>query len=204
MFKGYGAVFKQILKSKAMVKALTLQAILGVIMLMTSTFFALYATQNLHIPEGLLAIFPILRAGVMLSFLLVLQSKLSKYKLQNIMLCGIVLYASAMAWLLIAPENNSVWLGVYVIMEACAAALLLPRLETLAANSIDKQERARIRSLFNMVIIAVSSPFGIFAGVLSDINRRLPFILSLVLFLCMIVVVVAGLRDKGEEIAENP
>jgi len=190
MFMGYMDVFLQIAKSKAMIQALALQSILGVAIMITSTFFALYATQNLFVPEAVLAVFPILRAGVMLTFLLLIQERLSKYKTQHMLLLGIALYIAAMLWLLASPENNTVWLAVYIIMDACAAALLLPRLDTLVTNSIDPRERARIRSLFTTIILAISGPFGYFAGVLSDTDRRLPFTLNIVLLIGMVLVLI--------------
>jgi MFS family permease len=88
------------------------------------------------------------------------------------------------------------WQAVYVVMDACAAALLLPRIDALAANAIEPRERARIRSLFNMIIMAVSSPFVYLAGLLSDTDRRLPFMLNAILFLVMVLVVMLGRKEK--------
>lgn len=188
MFYGYKDVFWQIFRSQTMVQALSLQAIWGIIFLITSTFFALYATQNLHVPEAFLAYFPILRAAIMLVFLLVIQERLARFNARKMMLAGITIYITAMIWLLVAPPYNWMWLAVYVIMDACASAMLLPRLDALAATAIDPKERARIRSLFNTIILAVSVPFGYLGGLLSDMDRRLPFVLNLVLFLVMVKV----------------
>ena len=196
MLKGYKDVIWKIVKSKVMVRALALQAALSVTLMVTSTFFALYATQNLFVPESFLAVFPMLRAGIMLAFLLFIQEGLSKYKSRNVMVFGLGIYISAMVWLLIAPQYNWLWLAVYIALDACAAALLLPRVDALAANAIDPEERARIRSLFNMIIMAVSGPFGILAGALSDIDRRLPFALNTILFLTMVLMVVFIRKEK--------
>jgi len=196
MFKGYKVVIQQILKSKVMVKALALQIVLSVTLMVTSTFFALYATQNLFVPESFLALFPMLRAGIMLVFLLFIQEKLSKYKPYNVMVFGLGIYVSAMIWLLVAPEYSWMWVAVYIALDACAAALLLPRMDALVANAIDPEERARIRSLFNMVIMAVSGPFAILAGALSDIDRRLPFALNVILFLIMVCIVIYNRKEK--------
>ncbi|MCL2421429.1 MAG: MFS transporter [Defluviitaleaceae bacterium] len=196
MLVGYTDVLKIIFKSKDMLQALSLQAIVGVVMLITSTFFALYATQNLAVPEAFLGYFPILRAGVMLVFLMVIQEKLSKFNPRHVMMAGIAIYIVAMVWLLGAPQYNWVWIAVYVFMDACAAAMVLPRIDAFAANAINPKERARIRSLFNMIIIGISSPFGLIAGMLSDMNRRLPFALALVLFIGMLAVVAFGQREK--------
>ena len=198
MLLGYRAVFKIIFKSRDMLRALTLQSILSAVLLVTSMFFALYATQNLGIPDSYLAYFPILRAVVMLVFLLVVQGWLnSKFKTRHMMLLGLGIYVAAMIWLLNSPYGSWMWIAVYVFMDACAAALLLPRLDTVVTNAIDPEERARIRSLFNMLILAVSSPFALFAGVLADMDRRLPFVLNLALFIMMAAVVLFSRNKKS-------
>ncbi|MCL2016538.1 MAG: MFS transporter [Defluviitaleaceae bacterium] len=193
---GYKAVFLQIIRSRLMTKALILQAIWGVVFLVSGTFFALYATQNLSVPESFLAYFPILRAAIMLLFLLVIQERLSKYKSQYMMVAGLVLYIISMGWLLATPQYDWLWLAVYIAMDACAAALLLPRLDALVVNAIDPLERARIRSLFSAIILAISSPFGYLAGLLSDMDRRFPFMLNIFLLVIMVFVLLANKKPK--------
>ena len=188
---GYREVLVQIKNSKTMLVALTLQTVVQVKLLVTTTFFALYATIDLNIPEAFMGYFPILRAFVMLAFLLFIQEKLNVFKHKNIMLVGLCVYISAFVWLLIAPIGNWMWLGIYVIVEACAAALMLPRIDTMAANAMAGIERARIRAVFNMTIMAITSPFAILAGVLSDMNRQLPFMLNIALMVVLMVVVMS-------------
>ena len=197
LLAGYPAVVKQILRSGKMVQALILQSMLGSMLFITGTFFALYTTQDLNIPEAFLAYFQILRAGVMLSFLLFIQSFLSKYNSRKILFAGLFLFIFTFILLLAAPVDNWVWIAVYTIINACASAMILPRVDTVAANAIEPKERARIRSIFNMIIIGISSPFVFFAGILSDINRQLPFVLILFLLVIMVVVVFAG-KERSE------
>ena len=189
LLMGYKEVFLQLLKSKGMLRALSLQSTAQVTILVASTFFALYATQNLGLPDQFLAYFPILRAGVMLAFLFFIQNRLYRFAQNRVMLVGISIKILALVVLLRAPEGNWILPGLYIFLEACAAALLMPRIDTLAANAIDPKERARIRGLFNVIILAVSSPFALLAGFLSDMNRQLPFILNIGLFALMAVFV---------------
>ena len=196
MLLEYKNVFSIIFKSKSMLRALLLQSIWGIIAVVTMTFFSLYITQDLGISDSLLAIFPILRALIMLVFLLVVQEWLSKYKARHMMLLGIGVFILSMIWILSAPSENWLWIAIYIVMEACATALLLPRLDTLATNAIDPEERARVRSLFNALILAVSSPFIFFAGAMANIDRRLPFILNLLLLLLMIMVMLFVAKPK--------
>ncbi|MCL2224811.1 MAG: MFS transporter [Defluviitaleaceae bacterium] len=204
MFAGYRLVFAQIFRSGKMLRALGLQALQNVTIMITTTFFALYTTQNLGLSESFLAYFPILRALVMLVFLFLVQNLLNKFKPHSVMLCGILAYVVANAILLVAPPSNIFWLAGYTFIEACAVALLMPRLSALTANAIEPKERARIRSLFNAAILAFVSPFAYLAGVLSDMNRRLPFVLNIILFAAMLVAVLLDLKSRGTPSPEPP
>ena len=198
MLLGYKDVFKQLIKSQVMLRAISLQSLVQVTLLISSTFFALFATQDLGLPESFLAYFPILRAGVMLVFLFVVQNRLYRFKQRHVMIVGIALFIVAQWALVSSPVENWVLPALYITIEACAAGLLLPRIDTLVASAIDPKERARIRGMFNVVILAVSSPFAAIAGVLSEADRRLPFMLNVGLFAIMVVFVIVGGRRKGE------
>ncbi|MCL1844996.1 MAG: MFS transporter [Defluviitaleaceae bacterium] len=193
-FAGYSGVFGQIFRSARMLRALGLQALQNITLMVTTTFFALYATQNLGVDESMIAFFPILRAAVMLVFLFFVQTRLGGFKPHHILMGGVVLYIAANAVLLTAPYGNLPWIAGYTFLEACAVALFMPRMGALVANAIEPKERARIRSLFNVVILAVVSPFAYLAGVLSDFDRRLPFVLNITLFAVMIVFAYADAR----------
>ncbi|MCL2356008.1 MAG: MFS transporter [Defluviitaleaceae bacterium] len=187
LFAGYSGVFGQIFRSGRMLRALGINALQNITLMVTSTFFALYVTQNLGINESMIAFFPILRAAVMLVFLFFVQTRLSRFKLHYILISGILLYIAANAVLLASPYGNLFWIAGYTFLEACAVALFMPRMGGIVANAIEPKERARIRSLFNMVILAVVSPFAYLAGVLSDFDRRLPFVLNITLFAVMLI-----------------
>ncbi|MCL2363295.1 MAG: MFS transporter [Defluviitaleaceae bacterium] len=183
----YRSIFGLIIRSRIMQRALALQALQHTTVMIASTFFAIYTTQNLGLPESFLAYFPILRAAVMLIFLFIIQSRLNKIKPHFVMLCGICAYVIANGVLLLAPAYNWVWIAVYVFIEACGVALLIPRMTALVANAIDPKERARVRAVFNAAILAFISPLAFLAGALSNMNRSFPFILNAFLFALMAV-----------------
>jgi Na+/melibiose symporter-like transporter len=196
LLSGYRDVFGAIFRSASMVRALVLQTLQNITLMVTSTFFALYATQNLGLPESYMAYFPILRALVMLVFLFLIQSKLVKIAPHRVMLCGILAYLAANGILLVAPYQSWLMIALYTLVEACAVPLLMPRLGALVANAIEPKERARIRGLFNAAILAVVSPFAMLAGWLSEMNRRLPFMLNIGLFAVMVGVTYIDARKK--------
>ena len=70
-----------------------------------------------------------------------------------------------------------------------AAALVNPRKDALLQLNITAQERARLNALIMASTIALSSPFGYLAGWLSSLDRRLPFVLTLLLFITAMLII---------------
>lgn len=190
LLSGYKEVAAQIIRSRDMLRVLILMPMVSIFMMITQTFFALYATQNLQIGEYFVAYFPAIRSGVALSFYFFIQSRLESFDTRHLMGVGLVLYVTGHLLLLAAPPSNIHWLLAYALLDACAFALFFPRMESLLFGSIDPTERARCRSLINVAALAITSPFGFLAGFLSDMDRRLPFVLNVVLFLVMIYVIL--------------
>jgi MFS family permease len=86
---------------------------------------------------------------------------------------------------------------LHVAGEALAYALFMPRQDALMALYVNPQERARTMAVIGALIVAVSSPFGAVAGMLSQVDRRLPFLLNLAL-LALMGVLAAQLRETPE------
>jgi uncharacterized membrane protein YeaQ/YmgE (transglycosylase-associated protein family) len=63
--------------------------------------------------------------------------------------------------------------------------------------TVDAQERARIMALLFLIVIIISTPFGWIAGQLSEINRILPFVMNISLYLIGAVLVVLAARHTS-------
>lgn len=97
-----------------------------------------------------------------------------------------------------SPVNSLVPVLVYVFTAAVAAALVNPRKDALLQLSINAQERARLNALIMASTIALSSPFGYLAGWLSSLDRRLPFIFTIALFI-LAMLVIGHIQDPQTE-----
>ncbi|MCL2580234.1 MAG: MFS transporter [Oscillospiraceae bacterium] len=195
MLFGYKDVFLQVIRSPKMLRVTLLYALVGVTQLISGTFFALFATQSLGMPDYFLAYFPVFRSAVMLFSFFVIAHRLSVFSPRKVMFAGLAAYIAAHLLLLGSPPENMIWLSVYIVIEACAAALFLPRLDIMAIHSVRPKERMRIYSFFDVVALAIASPFGVLAGYLSNMDRRLPFILNVALFIGMLCFVAGGQKN---------
>jgi len=74
-------------------------------------------------------------------------------------------------------------------MEAMALSILTPLTSALQTIAIPAEERARMQGFFFTLCLLVTSPFGMIAGALSDINRALPMGLNIgLLMVCAVFV----------------
>jgi len=195
---GYASVLIQIIKTPATLRVLVLITLLNIQQLTSANFFALYVTQDLGLPEQFLAWFPILRAAIMLVFFIWAQNMLNRFAQYKVMLVGLVIYVCAFVLLILTPADVILPLVIFTVFDAFAAALFLPRRDALVIQNVDPAERARIMSLLVVIMLGISSPFGIIIGRLSGINRQIPFIVCVGLFVLM-GIIVSFERSKGEQ-----
>ncbi|MCI8500713.1 MAG: MFS transporter [Oscillospiraceae bacterium] len=202
LFAGYKDVLKKMLHSPAMMFVVVFMVLNNIYTMVVGNFFGLFVTQNLGVPEQLVAIFPMVRAGVMLLFILLVQNIFNRMKYRPVMLLGLGVYILSHAILLLAPPESLTMIWLYTLAEAFAFALVNPRKDSLSALFIDKEERSRAYGLLYVIIIACSTPFGWLVGWLSSLNRTLPFFLNIAVFAVCILLIACSktLRshDRGE------
>jgi MFS family permease len=186
LLSGYGSVAKRLLRSREIVKIMLFTVFLTIGSTAVSTFFGLYTTHNLGFPQDILAYLPILRAVVMLFFFFILVRVLDRVPLKKPLLIGITLFIAGQLLLILSTR----WAGttvvypvivVYVILEAFGFAMVFPRRDSLMAVIINPQERARMTCIINALVTVFVMPFGFISGVLSGIDRRMPFGLAIIM-----------------------
>ena len=189
MLGEYRQLIPRVLKNRGIMKAVAVSVILYITNMISTNFFSLYVTQRLGISDQYLAVFPILNAAVMLVFMVGIQPRMNSVKFRLPLWCGLILYACAVTLLILIPAGSLGLVILYVFVWAAGGALVAPRKDALIQLNINPQERARINALIMASTIAFSSPFGYLAGWLSSLDRRLPFVFMLALFLAAMVIV---------------
>lgn len=177
----YGGVVGKILKSPATLLTLCLMVVMNVVGVVNGTFWTLYAAETVGVPEGLIALFPFLKSIAMLLSFFTFVPRVRPDRFRRPMLTGFVLFAASQLLLIFVPYKSVLLLCVSIILEAFAVALINPLLDSMQILMVEPAERSRIISLLFVAVIALSSPFGAIAGLLSSLDRRLPFVLILVL-----------------------
>jgi MFS family permease len=189
---GYRTVLAKMMASPEMKLVVVIFVLVNITSIAINNFFALYITKDIGIPEHLVALFPIGRALAMLVFTMAASHWVNRLRYRPVLIWGFTLYLLSHLLLLLTRPGS--WLLVigYTLLEATAFALIIPRRDALGALLIDKEERARVMSLILIVMLTLSAPFGAIMGYLSSLDRRLPFLLNVVLFAGMIVLVASS------------
>lgn len=189
MVRDYKNVVPLIKESRCTLQTLGIMTLFQITNLINTNFMSLYMNQNLLIPEQYLAYFPILRALVMLVFLFIIQNLLERLRMKAPMSAGLLIYIVSQFLIIMQPPSHIIGVVIYTLLEAVACGLFMPRKEAMLSLSVNPFERARIVSLMTTAMLLFTSPFGYLAGYLSSIDRRLPFVLNIALYLIMIVIV---------------
>ena len=106
LLKGYEKLIPQTLRKKRVIFTLAIMIFLKCTYIITNSFFSLYATSLLGVSDGMIAIFPIVRAAVMLIFLFAAPKILDRISLEVPMIIGTVLYIVCHLVLIFCPPGN--------------------------------------------------------------------------------------------------
>lgn len=196
MLKGYWHIFLKIIGSGKMRLVVCIMFLCNISVIATNNFFSLYITEKLMISDKFVAIFPMLRTLVMLIFVILLQNLFEKLAMRSSLIIGFVLYIISHLMLLWAPEGNLLLISLYTLTEAAAFAVIIPRKDALMAHFVDIKERSRIYSLYHLIMISLSTPFGSIIGALFDLNPSYPFLFNIFLFIVAIIISLSSSHLK--------
>jgi MFS family permease len=115
------------------------------------------------------------------------------------MIVGLVGFIVSQVILIVIPAKSFFLLLVAAILDGCSLPLVSTLVNKWVVTTVDAEERARIMAILYTVVLMVTSPFGWIAGRISEINRRLPFVLLAALVGVGILLVWLGARWSAKE-----
>ena len=178
----YHGVFRQILRTPGTLYTIGIMIVTGASNTISTAFWPVFTTGRLRIPAQYLALYPFARSIFMLLFFFLVLPRIRDMHFKQPMLLGFALFALSHVLLITAPGLGYLWLLASTFLEACGLAMLSPQVDRMMVVTVDAKERARILAIIYVIVILVTSPFGWIAGLLSEANRVLPFLLNIALF----------------------
>jgi MFS family permease len=199
---GYRTILKQVLHTPKTLYTAGIMLILSICLMINNTFWSVIVTEKIKIAVYNISILAFVHSLIMLLFYFVVSPRLKKFHYKTPMVLGFWGFALSQLLLILTPENGYVLLIISIVIEGCALATLNPLVDQLIVLTIEAEERARIQSILYVAVIIITTPFGWIAGNLSTMNKALPFILNLMLFIVGgFLAWFAGRKSAAEQIA---
>jgi len=186
MLAGYKSALRKIINSCGTIFAIIISILVEIVGMLGMTFWQIIASRRIGIPDTLLPIFPMARSILAILLFFTVVSRIQQTRLKWPLYGGFISSIIGCI-LLISISDAGVWgyviLSVSLVFEALGGAVLNTLRESLVAIHVDPVERSGIMALLQTTVMLVSVPFGYIGGLLSDISRVLPFVLSIALLL---------------------
>lgn len=199
MLSGYKSAIRKIITSRGTIFAIIISILVEIVGMLGTTFWQIITSRRIGVPDTLLPIFPMVRSvlSIILFFTVIGHIKQTKMKWP---LYGGFISSIIGCILLISIKNIGFWgyviLSLSLLFDALGGAVLNTLRESLVAIHVDPAERSGIMALLQTTVMLVSVPFGYIGGLLSDISRVLPFVLSVVLLLLGILATALFYRTR--------
>ena len=203
LLSGYQSALRKIVTSRGTKFAIVISILVEIVAMLGMTFWQIIASRRIGIPDPLLPIFPMARSilSIFLFFTVITHIKQNRLKWP---LYGGFLSSIVGAVLLITITDTGVMgyviLSVSLLFEALGGAVLATLRESLVAIHVDPEERSGVMALLQTTVMLVSVPFGYIGGLLSDISRILPFVLSITLLMLGILATTIFFRTGTDKL----
>lgn len=204
LLSGYRDAAHKIVTSRGTIFAIIISIVVEITAMLGSTFWQIIVSRRIGVPDELLPIFPMAKnvISIILFFTIIGRMKQSNLKIP---LYGGFLSSILGCFFLISAKNTDalgyLLLCISIVFDTFGGSLLYTLRESLVAINVDPVERSNILAILQTVVMLVSVPFGYIGGFLSDINRTLPFVLTIVLLIIGIIVTALYYSGNLREIS---
>ena len=202
MLYSYKSAFTKISTSRGTKFAIIISILVEIVAMLGTTFWQIIVSRRIGISDTLLPIFPMIRNIMAIFLFFTVLTHMKQEKLKWPLYGGFISYIIANILLISITDTGALGYAILLLslfFEALGAAVLNTLRESLVAINVDPSERSVIMALLQTVVMLVSVPFGYIGGVLSDISRVLPFVLSIVLLLLGIVATAVFYRTSVQK-----
>lgn len=196
---GYLEAIKRIKSSSGTRFAILISVLVEIAVMIWITFWQIIASRRIGIPDTLLPIFPMVKSVLAIVLFFTVLGRINQNRLKKPLYGGFLCALLAAIFLVLVPGTGIIGyilLTISLGFEALGFAVLHTLRESLVAIHVHPEDRSRVMALLQTTVMLVSIPFGYIAGLLSDANRALPFVLTMALSLLGILATRAFFRNQ--------
>ncbi len=170
-------VLLTMLKNRRIMLTVALLACYGATRSVYDNFWPIFVTDKMGIEEKYLSLFSTIRSIVLMASYFVIVPRLNVRRFMKPVTSAFAALAFILIPLLLLKSGNAVLLSLGVFIEALSYSVLMPLVSSLQMLNVSREERARMNGLLISMCLLITSPVGLAAGALSEIDRALPFVL---------------------------
>jgi MFS family permease len=208
LLKGYRGVLGVIARSPGSKFALTVMFLVAAVTTIDNTFFQVIASQKLGVPDPALPFFPMTRSILAIVFFFTVIPRVTgPLDLRRPLLAGFGAHLAGQVVLAAIPAPGPgasatplvyCMLGAVLVSGAFGGGILAMLAESLVALHVDRVERSRVMAVQRTVVMLAVAPFGWISGLLSGVDRSLPFVLAGFLLAAGLVATLLWYRPASE------
>lgn len=159
-------------------------------MTLQNTYLSIYLVEALKIDDALIGIFPAVSSIAMLGLMFLVIPRFKESKASRYIIWGFSLAIVSKGILVSVAPGQIAPVIISTMLAAAGSIIASPYLEALVANSIDDEQRAKMFSILQVLVLLVISPSGLIGGWAYTIDSRLPFILMMATLAASIILVL--------------
>lgn len=190
-FKEYLHVMKTILGHPLLVIVFGIYMLFNFQMTLQNTYLSIYLVEALHIKAALIAIFPAVSSIAMLGLMFFVIPRFVETKANQYIIWGFALAIVSNVILIPLAPGQITFVIISTMLSAAGSIIASPYLEAIVQNTIDDDQRAKMFSILQVLVLLFISPSGLIGGWTYAINPRLPFVLIVLSFAIGIALMVA-------------
>ncbi len=130
-----------------------------------------------------LAVFPIVASMIFIAAIIIFIPQIKKNNYIKYIGLGILLNAASSTLYIFAPEKNISVMVLSYMIYGVGLALFRPLFDARLMNIFREKDRARLYSVYNVIVMGCSIPGGLLSGFLYTLYPRSLFIVTTLLFL---------------------
>lgn len=203
---GYSHALKRIQTSPGTRFAILISILVEIAGMIWVTFWQIIASRRIGVPDTLLPIFPMIKSVLAILLFFTLLGRIQQSRLKKPLYGGFACAIVAATLLVLVPGTGVVGYAMLLLslaFEALGFAVLHTLRESLVAIHVHPEDRSRVMAILQTTVMLISIPFGYLAGLLSELNRTLPFVLSMLLSVLGILATLQFFKKQGPGKAEG-
>lgn len=201
-FQAYVDTVKTILSNRVLMIVFGVYISFNFQVTLQNTYLSIYLVEALNFSDALISIFPAVSSVAMLALMFLVVPRLKENKAHTYMIWGFSLAIASKIILVVVAPGQLPLVILSTMLAAAGSIISSPYLEAVVANAIDDEQRAKMFSILQVLVLLCISPSGIIGGWTYTIDPRLPFILIMISSMASIVLIIMLMRREAKKVVD--